>query len=157
LLVLTILRLPPGPYAAAGDSLLQAYIPAVAKPVPTSTPTPTRTPLPPIPSVHVLGEDACSRFKAGSAQDPNGEYVCFHNDDTHAVDMTGWRVEDSAAHRYTFPPFVLARDAIVRLHSGPGTNTASDLYWARGLVWNNDHDTVYLFDVFSRLVTVYVY
>ncbi len=131
------------------------YLPFVAKPAPTPTITPTPTPLPPIPAVRVEGP--CSSFQGGSRQDPNGEYVCFLNYDSQAVDMTDWRVEDASEHSYTFPPFLLDPGAIVRLHSGPGADTATDLHWARGLIWNNDHDIVHLYDAFGRLVSRYVY
>lgn len=133
----------------------QLYLPLVAKPRPTPTPTPTVTPLPPILQVRV--EESCSDFRGGSSQDPNGEYVCFMNHDWRAADMTDWRVQDAAQHTYIFPHFVLDPGAIVRLHSGPGTNTATELHWARGLIWNNNHDVVYLYDCFARLVTSYVY
>ena len=71
--------------------------------------------------------------------------------------MTGWLVEDASQHRYSFLPFVLGARETVRLHSGPGADTATDLYWGRGLVWNNDHDTVFLYDAVGRLVSRYVY
>jgi len=132
-----------------------AYLPFVAKPMPTPTVTPTATPLPLIRDVRVEGP--CSSFKGGSTRDPNGEYVCFKNYDTQTADMTRWLVRDAAAHTYTFPSFVLNPGATVKLHSGPGSNTATDLYWGRGLVWNNDHDTVYLYDAFGRPVNMYVY
>jgi competence protein ComEC len=133
------------------------YLPFMAKPVPTPTLTPTATPLPPKVDVRVEGENTCSRFRGGSRQDPNGEYVCFRNYDVQPADMTGWRVEDGSRHSYSFPAFTLDPGAIVRLHSGPGTDTATDLHWGRGLVWNNDHDTVYLYDAFGRLVSRHVY
>jgi hypothetical protein len=133
------------------------YLPFAAKPLPTPTLTPTATPLPPMVDVRVEGENTCSRFRGGSRQDPNGEYVCFRNYDLQPADMTGWRVEDASQHSYTFPAFTLSPGAIVRLHSGPGTDTAADLHWGRGLVWNNDHDTVCLYDAFSRLVSRHVY
>ncbi len=134
-----------------------AYLPIAAKPVPTPTATPTATPLPPIHQVRILGEDLCSRFHGGSRQDPNGEYVCLRNDDSRPADMTGWRVLDASQHEYRFPMFLLPSGGTVRLHSGAGADTASDLHWAAGLVWNNDHDTVYLYDFFGRLVSRYVY
>jgi len=133
----------------------EAYLPFVAKPMRTPTATPTATPLPRIPDVRVEGP--CSSFKGGSTKDPNGEFVCFRNYDAWAADMTHWLVRDAASHTYTFPSFVLNPGAAVRLHSGPGSNTATDLYWGRGLVWNNDHDTVYLYDAWGRLVNMYVY
>ncbi len=131
------------------------YLPFVARPVPTPTLTPTATPLPPIPDVRV--EPCCCNVTGGSWQDPNGEYVCFRSYDLQPADMTNWYVQDEQEHTYTFPPFTLNPGAIVRLHSGPGRNTATELHWARGLVWNNDGDTVLLCDTFGREVDRYVY
>lgn len=133
----------------------EAYLPFVAKPLPTPTLTPTATPLPRIRDIRVEG--SCSSFKGGSTKEPNGEYVCFKNYELQTVDMTRWLVRDAAAHTYTFPSFLLHPGATVKVHSGPGSNTATDLYWGRGLVWNNDHDTVYLYDAFGREVNMYVY
>jgi len=133
------------------------YLPLAARPVPPPTPTPTATPLPRIPDVRIEGEDSCSRFRGGSRQDPNGEYVCFKNYEPQPADMTAWRVEDASRHTYIFPPFILNPGAIVKLHSGSGADTATDLHWGIGLVWNNDHDTVYLYDAFGRPVARYVY
>lgn len=162
ILALVILASAAGAFGAASKTSGLAweldqgmYLPFVAKPAPTPTLTPTATPLPPVSAVRVEG--SCSSFQGGSRQDPNGEYVCFMNYDSLAVDMTDWRVEDASDHSYTFPPFLLALGAMVRLHSGPGADTATDLHWARGLVWNNDHDIVYLYDAFGRLVSRYVY
>nr|MBC7244635.1 lamin tail domain-containing protein [Chloroflexota bacterium] len=132
------------------------YMPLVAKPLPTPTCTPTATPTP-LP-LDVRVEPACSNFKGGTAQDPTGEWVCFKNYDIRPADMTNWYVEDEALHRYTFPPFVLNPGAIVRLHSGLGSDTATDLYWGRNiLIWNNDHDTVSLYNSLGNLVNRYRY
>jgi len=102
-------------------------------------------------------EGACSNFKGGSARDPSGEWVCFKNYEEQNADMTNWRVQDASAHTYVFPPFSLDPIASVRLHSGAGADTATDLYWGGGAVWNNNHDTVYLYDQFGRLVSRYRY
>jgi hypothetical protein len=58
---------------------------------------------------------------------------------------------------YIFPPFVLAVGALVKLHSGPGQNTTTDLYWPHFPIWNNTHDTVCLTDNFGRSLPCYVY
>jgi hypothetical protein len=71
--------------------------------------------------------------------------------------MVGWYVQDEKAHTYTFRVFVLASGATVRLHSGHGQDTTTDLYWGSGLIWNNDHDTVYLYDALQRLISTYRY
>jgi len=155
------------PLSASPELESWMYLPFAARPVPTPTltrmptrtptltRTPTVTPTPRLMDVRVEG--SCSKFRGGSQQDPNGEYVCFKNYDRQSADMTDWRVEDAKEHTYYFARFVLNPGTIVKLHSGPGADTATDLHWGRGLVWNNDHDTVYLYDHLDRLVSRYVY
>ncbi|RBI62438.1 hypothetical protein DMJ13_11275 [halophilic archaeon] len=77
----------------------------------------------------------------------NEEYVDITNAGTSSVDVSGYTVEDSAGHTYTFPSgFSLDAGATVRLHSGDGTDSSTDLYWNNGWTWNNGGDTAYLFD-----------
>ena len=135
--------------AVAGTGDQRAYLPFCLKPVPTPTPTPR--------ILDVRVDDACSQFRGGGSADPNGEYVCLKNHDTQAVSMVGWQLLDASQHGYTFPAFLLAPQALVRVHSGAGTDTASDLFWGSHLIWNNDHDTVRLYDALGRLVSRYVY
>jgi micrococcal nuclease len=72
--------------------------------------------------------------------------------------MSGWYVKDVANHTYTFPTFALSAGARVKLHTGSGTNTSTDVYWGSGAaIWNNDHDTVYLYDSVGTLVDSYTY
>ncbi|GAA0196691.1 lamin tail domain-containing protein [Haladaptatus pallidirubidus] len=88
------------------------------------------------------------------AIDAANEWVDFKNVSADSVDMTGWIVEDEAGNTYTFPSgFNLASDNTVRLHSGSGSDTTTDLYWGRSSsVWNNDGDTTYLYDANGNLV-----
>ena len=102
----------------------------------------------------------CSQFDApGNDNDNlNEEYVCFRNQGGSPADMSGWHVRDDADHTYTFPSFTLGLGATVKLHTGTGANTASDLYWGRSqAVWNNGGDTVYLYDSGWSLVDSYSY
>ncbi len=138
--------------APAGQWL---YLPFVAKPLPTPTPTPTATPTPAPPDIRVHPE--CCNFQGGTRQDPTGEYVCFKSYDLRSIDMTGWLVKDRVGLRYTFPTFVLQAGAIVTLHSGQGHNTVADLYTGLNLIWNNDHDTIYLCDASDHEVDTYNY
>jgi len=73
----------------------------------------------------------------------NDEYVTFRNTGDGALDLSGWTVRDEAAHQYTFENLTLNPNASVTLHTGSGTDTATERYWGRsGAVWNNDGDTV---------------
>lgn len=89
----------------------------------------------------------------------NEEYVVFENTGDAALDLTGWRIEDAAAHGYQFPDgFSLDAGATVTLHTGSGTDSATDLYWGSGTyIWNNSGDTVYGFDDTGSQVLAYTY
>jgi micrococcal nuclease len=90
--------------------------------------------------------------------DPNGETVTIANRGTAGVDLSGWVLKDtSASHRFTFPGwFVLPPSAEVVVHTGCGTDTATDLYWCNpgSLVWNNGGDTAYLEDPAGNTISV---
>jgi endonuclease YncB( thermonuclease family) len=120
-----------------------------------ATPTPTHVP----PStVGINGP--CSQFDApgNDHYNLNEEWVCFTNYGDAATDMTDWRVEDEVGHFYIFPSFTLPAGATVRLHTGSGENTQTDLYWGWSrAIWNNTGDTVYLYDAFGDLVDRYSY
>jgi micrococcal nuclease len=73
----------------------------------------------------------------------NDEYVTLTNRGEEPVDLAGWTVVDEAGKTYEFGSLTLDPDASVRLHTGSGTDTDTDVYWGRsGAVWNNDGDTV---------------
>jgi micrococcal nuclease len=84
------------------------------------------------------------------SQDLNEEWVEVANRGERPVDLTGWGVQDeSSSHRFAFPcGFSLPPGATVRIHSGEGRATATDLYWGASgsAIWNNDGDTVFLVD-----------
>jgi len=102
----------------------------------------------------------CCQFDApGNDHDNLGEeYVCLENAGTEAVDLSGWCVKDEKDHTYCFPAFILAPGAVVRVHTGGGVNSATDVYWNHdGAVWNNGGDTVYVYDAAGALVCTYGY
>jgi uncharacterized surface protein with fasciclin (FAS1) repeats len=72
------------------------------------------------------------------------------------VNLTGWTITDEGMlHTYVFPPFVLQAGETVTVHTGPGNDTATDLYWGRGSpVWNNDGDIATLADADGKVVSV---
>jgi hypothetical protein len=123
---------------------------AVAQPQPTIPPSPAM----------VRIEPSCCQFVApGGEQDNlNGEYVCLRNLGDAPAQLAGWQVRDRVGTTYTFPAFILVSKASVKLHTGIGTNIATDLYWGRrSAVWNNDGDTVFLYDASANLVDDYSY
>lgn len=79
------------------------------------------------------------QYKATSL---TGEYVRLRNPGTAAVNITDWSVADAAGRRYVFPARNLAAGAAVRIRTGSGTNTSTDVYWGSGsYIWNDSSDS----------------
>ena len=67
--------------------------------------------------------------------------------------LTGWQLVDLIGHTFTFPEFSLNPVGTVTVYAGSGINTATALYWGSGSpIWNNDHDTAYLYDQNMNLI-----
>jgi len=90
---------------------------------------------------------------------PNGEWVEIVNEGSASVDLAGFSLKDEANHIYVFPSVTLKGGAMLKLHSGQGTDSGTSLFW--GLVddsvWNNGGDTAYLRDAEGQLVDSYGY
>lgn len=75
----------------------------------------------------------------------NGEFVQIANLTGTPVDMTGFKLMNSKRVIYKFPSYTLKGNSKVKVHTGSGTNTATDLYWKRSTqVWGNTTDTATL-------------
>jgi hypothetical protein len=62
-----------------------------------------------------------------------------------AVNLDGWTLEDEDGYTYTFHHYRLEGRATVRIHTGIGRDTRSDLYQdRRHYVWDNRSDTATL-------------
>jgi hypothetical protein len=101
-------------------------------------------------------------FDPGPGSDPvsqlNQEYVVIRNGSTHRLRLTGWRLHDvpraRAVHTYRFPRFVLRPGKSVRIHTGKGSNTRTDLYWGRSdYVWGDDSDKATLVNKAGSIVS----
>ena len=85
----------------------------------------------------------------------NGEWVEVTNNGTVAQAMGGWVLKDeSASHRYRFPSsFTLGPGTSVRVFTGCGPDSATELHWCNGgAVWNNDGDTAFVLDPNGNIV-----
>lgn len=84
----------------------------------------------------------------------NAEYVTVVNASKATQQLTGRAVKDSYGHRFVFPAFSLKPAKSVRLRTGQGKNTATDLYWGQTetYIWNNDGDTATLLNAKGRPV-----
>jgi len=93
-------------------------------------------------------------------ENKNGEWVTIRSR-SGVADLTGFVLKDeSASHRYTFPDrFVLSEGASVRVFTGCGSNTETNLYWcnSQSAVWNNSGDTAFLLDGNGNLVAQFSY
>jgi hypothetical protein len=77
----------------------------------------------------------------------NHEYIVIHNSGTTAAKLGGWTLRDlprpnSPSHVYRFPSsYRLRAGASVRVHTGKGSNTKTNLYWGLSVyVWGDDSD-----------------
>jgi hypothetical protein len=74
----------------------------------------------------------------------NQEWVRIKNSCGTAQNISGWKIQDSGnIHTYRFGSgSSIGAGSSITLHSGKGSNTASNKYWQRtyGAVWNNTGD-----------------
>lgn len=84
----------------------------------------------------------------------NGEWVEITNSGKGAVDMTDWILDSSGERVYMFPGFSLASGASVKVFTGKGTDSSSELYMGMGSpVWNNKGDMGTLKDAAGHIVS----
>lgn len=66
------------------------------------------------------------------------------------INLEEWGLKDESTRFYTFPSVSLGE---ISLHSNLGEDNATDLFWnSKTNIWNNDRDTLYLFDQEGGLV-----
>ncbi|OPY53423.1 MAG: Intermediate filament tail domain protein [Methanosaeta sp. PtaU1.Bin060] len=83
----------------------------------------------------------------------NGEWVKIANDGGTDESLDGWTLMDQQNHTYTFKGFTLAAGSSVKVHTGEGNDSMTDLYWGRSSsVWNNDGDVAVLKDAAGNVV-----
>ncbi|MEK6856312.1 MAG: thermonuclease family protein [Nanoarchaeota archaeon] len=71
-----------------------------------------------------------------------------------SINISGWTIKDESRKIYKFN-IILNSNLI--LHTGEGNDQGENLYWKSSNVWNNDRDTLYLFDSENHLVSHYSY
>ena len=118
-------------------------------------------PAAPLEPTHLVVDPSCSQFN--SPGDDNyskeEEYVCITNRGAQSVDMTRWWLRDEAGSTYYFPAFTLDPGASVRVRTGCGQASSTDLYWCKSgsAVWNNGGDKIYLYNNLDSLFLEYAY
>lgn len=121
---------------------------------PGATPTRTVTPTQTASESGLVVAEIHADAEGNDNENLNDEYVVFENRGDEPLDLSGWTVGDEAGKTYTFPDgFTLDPGARVTLHTGSGSDTATDLYWGRdGAVWNNGGDTATVRDADGNVV-----
>ncbi|MFE9222850.1 lamin tail domain-containing protein [Streptomyces lavendulae] len=83
----------------------------------------------------------------------NNEWVEITNTTRGAVNLRGWTVCDADGNRYRFDNVRINSQATIRIHTGTGRNTRTDLFLnRREYIWGNRADTATLRDDRNRVV-----
>jgi hypothetical protein len=83
----------------------------------------------------------------------DAEWVKLRNVTHSRKTLTHWTLRDSAHHVYRLPSFTLGAGATVRIHTGSGRRTSSNLYWGQHwYVWNNTGDKAILRNASGKTV-----
>lgn len=86
--------------------------------------------------------------------DERGEVVHIENA-CPGLSFNGWYLKDESRKIYTFENIKVNK---IRLHSLNGEDNETDLFWKSNQnVWNNDRDTLYLFDSDGHIVVHHAY
>ncbi|MER6568849.1 lamin tail domain-containing protein [Streptomyces sp. NPDC001093] len=86
----------------------------------------------------------------------NKQWVDITNDSRRAMNLDSWALADRDGRTYTFHHVWLAGRATVRVHTGVGRDSRTDLYQDRRTrVWDVNADTATLRDARGRLVDAF--
>lgn len=80
------------------------------------------------------------------------QWVEIRNNATSAQDLAGWTLTVQNKTAFTFPKFMLDSTATVKIHSGVGTNSGTDLY-AKNTLFTKADVEVSLLDSTGTLVS----
>ncbi|MCU0641974.1 MAG: thermonuclease family protein [archaeon] len=84
-----------------------------------------------------------------SGIDSRNELIVLKNN-CPKINLVGWYLKDESRKTYTFKKEMAG---ILILHSGAGEDNSTDLFWnSKENIWNNDRDSLYLFDSEGRIV-----
>ncbi|MFF1777930.1 lamin tail domain-containing protein [Streptomyces virginiae] len=83
----------------------------------------------------------------------NSEWVEITNTTRDGINLRGWTLRDRDGNRYRFDNVRIAPRATIRIHTGNGRDTRTDLFQdRRNYVWDNGSDTATLRDDRGRTV-----
>ncbi|MDX3529614.1 lamin tail domain-containing protein [Streptomyces sp. ID05-39B] len=133
---------------AAASLAAAAVLGAVTLPASAADRTPDR----PRVEISAVRYDAPGRDRRTNAS-LNKEWVELTNTTRHAVNLDGWTLSDRDGETYTFAHYRLRARATVRIHTGEGRDTRTDLFQdRRHHVWDNRSDTATLRNDRDRVI-----
>ena len=90
--------------------------------------------------------------------DLNGEWVTLINRGSRSIELEGLVLSDESNNVFELPDRDLAAGARLKIHSGTGRPSDSQLYWGRDRpLWNNDGDTAILRGPDGELIARFAY
>jgi hypothetical protein len=97
-------------------------------------------------SVPAAGSVQFTKIQYHGPSGLNNEWTRLTNKTSKTVSLSGWTVKDASGATYTFGGgYSLGAGVNVYLHTGKGTNNATNRYWGKsGYIWNNGGDTATL-------------
>ena len=67
-----------------------------------------------------------------------------------SINLNGWTLKDESRKEYKFH---IILSSVINVHSNEGNDNATDIYWnSKTPVWNDDRDTIYIFDSENNIV-----
>jgi endonuclease YncB( thermonuclease family) len=92
----------------------------------------------------------------------NGEWIEIKNSCENDINLDSWLLKDnSASNKYVFKNFTLKSGKTVKIYSGCGIDSATELFWqcpeGKYAIWNNSGDSAFLYDNLGNLVDKYNY
>jgi len=104
----------------------------------------------------IMAEEDVTMNITGLSYADEDEWVEVANPGNASRDFTYWTLEDENNNTFSFTDgFVLAPGAVVKVHTGQGNDTVTDLYWGRDdFVWD-DGEVATLKDAGGEIVAQY--
>jgi LysM repeat protein len=132
---------------------LSTGTPLVAQPTPSGTPAPSPT-KEPTPTIFAKPVDVEITEIVGSGN--IAEEMVIITNRGQPINLEGWTLSDRHDNVYTFPGILLwSNNASVRVHTGLGENTATDLYWKLNKAIWEAGDKATLADKNGEIIAVY--
>ncbi len=86
------------------------------------------------------------------------EYVEISNQGIEQ-NLIGYYLRDASKKVFVFPDIILSAQAKLKIFTGCGVNTQTELYWCHheSAIWNNDHDKASLYNKQEEVLASYEY